>query len=94
MTPDGSAVRVAPHHCLECGAHLDALGTSDGSAYQEPEPGAPVVCIRCGAVMAWAAGTLRGFTDAEMDELIADGETMNEIARTVRSVHLIRAGAN
>jgi hypothetical protein len=38
--------------------------------------------------------TLRGMTDAEMDELIADTETMDELAKNAKRIHIMRAGMN
>ena len=76
--------------CLACGHEIDASGALDGSN-ELPEPGSIVVCIRCGAVMMHAQDmTLRGMTDEEMDEVTADKELMNNLAKNVRKVHLLR----
>jgi hypothetical protein len=50
-----------------------------------PNPGDPMACIRCGAVMTYdERGALRGFTDEEIDGLASDTETMAELAKLVR----------
>jgi hypothetical protein len=41
-----------------------------------------------------AGGGLRPFTDDEARELLTDIETMNDLARIVRRIHVIRAGLN
>lgn len=87
-------IRIRPGACLECGRKLDAIGTLDGTT-PRPEPGNAIVCIGCGAVMTVdAAGALCGFTDQQMNELIADTAHMDEIARLVRRVHFIRHATN
>lgn len=92
MTPetDPAITRVPLTRCLECGRELSAVGTSDGSP-AKPEPGDPIACIGCGAVMTIdAEGALRGFTEEEMDDLTADPEAMNNLALVVRRIHYLR----
>lgn len=81
-------------NCLQCGHKMNASGSADGAPHL-PEPGDLVLCIRCGAVMMHADDmTVRGMTDEEMDELVADKETMDELAKNVKRIHLMRAGMN
>lgn len=87
-------IRIAPSACIECGRKIDAIGSMDGIT-PHPEPGSPIICLRCGAVMTIDAnGAPCGFTDQQMTEIIADTETMNEIARLVRRVHFLRHATN
>lgn len=75
--------------CLQCGKRLNALGALEGEA--QPDPGSLIVCIHCGAVMMCADDlTPRGMTDAEMDEVTKDAETMNDLAKYVKRIHLLR----
>ena len=74
---------------MECGHALNALGTL-GDAIWPPNPGDPVVCIRCGAACTFEDGKLRGFTDKEMEDLLADAEAMDDLARMVQRVHFLR----
>ena len=39
-------------------------------------------------------GALRGFTDKEMEELLCDTEAMDDLARVVRGIHLVRHSTN
>lgn len=81
-------------NCLKCGKKMNASGSTDGSPHL-PEPGDLVLCIKCGAVMKHADDmTLRGMTEQEMDELVADTETMDELAKNVQRIHIMRAGLN
>lgn len=93
MTPPGTR-RITPKPCLRCGVPLNAIGMITEGDARGPQPGDPVVCIRCGGVMTMENGELRGFTDAEMDELTADAETMADLARMVQRVYLVRHGVN
>jgi hypothetical protein len=82
--------KIPESHCLECGYLLNASATADGTQ-QLPSPGDLMVCMKCGAVMLHAGDlSPRGMTDQEMDDLIADTETMNEIAKVVKRIYLIR----
>lgn len=94
MTPETHEPGIAKFQdskCLECGARLNAAG-SPGPGELLPEPGDYCVCYKCGAVMKFSSDlTPRGMTEAEMDELTADAETMDELARQVARVHLVRA---
>lgn len=87
-----SGIRKTPEsRCLECGHKVNAGAAADGSG-SLPGPNDVVVCLKCGAVMRYADEmTLRGMTDAEMDELTSDKEWMDEVARTVKKVHMVRA---
>lgn len=77
--------------CLNCGKVFDALGTGDLNVAADPQPGDVTVCIRCGAVMKIGDNLrVRGMTDAEMDELQADTEWMNQVARLVKTIHFMR----
>jgi hypothetical protein len=90
MTPD--IIRVPESACLNCGHLLNALGTGDLNVEAKPEPGDVTVCIKCGAVMKLDQDLRpRGMSDQEMDELVADREWMDEVARVVQTVHFIRA---
>jgi hypothetical protein len=91
LPPD--TVAIPETRCLECGHTFNAIGTGDGSV-PAPHPGDPVACIDCGAVMTFENGRLRGFTEAEAYDLIADEKTLDNLARLVRNIHLLRAGLN
>lgn len=88
-------IRKLPEcHCLQCGHKMNASGSVDGSL-DLPEPGDLVLCLKCGAVMKHADDmSVRGMTEQEMDELIADTETMDELAKNVQRIHIMRAGMN
>jgi Zn ribbon nucleic-acid-binding protein len=88
-------VRKIPEcKCLFCGHNMNASASVDGTL-NLPEPGDLVLCLKCGAVMKHADDmSVRGMTDEEMDELIADTETMDELAKAVQGIHFIRARAN
>ncbi len=90
-TPE--VIRVPETACLECGHKLDAIGTA-GGAMRTPRPGEAVVCIQCGAAMTFEDGRLRGFTDEEMEDLLADPHAMDDLARMVHRVHLVRHAQN
>lgn len=95
MTDREGIVRVRPKPCPTCKNNLNAIGSDDGSTGRGPMPGDPVVCLRCGSVMTVdSAGELTGFTDKQMDDLVADREFMNHVARLVRRVHFLRASVN
>lgn len=88
-TPD--VARVPVSRCLDCHALMDALGTGDRDVEAQPNPGDVAVCIKCGAVMKLDNNLrLRGMTDAEMDELIADRQFMDQIARMVQKIHFLK----
>lgn len=87
-------LRIPETRCLECRRKLDAIGTADPATEgATPNPGDPVACIGCGAVMTFENGRLRGFTEREMDALEADEDTMKALARIVQHIHFLR-GAN
>lgn len=80
--------RTPENRCLECGTPLNA--TECFETERAPTEGSLVACIRCGAVMMFAHDlTLRGMTDAEMDEVTRDHETMNQLARMVSRIHML-----
>jgi hypothetical protein len=83
--------KLPPAKCLECNQPLNAAGSFEHPG-ELPKPGDLYVCGKCGAVMLYADDlTPRGMTEPEMQELIEDTETMNELARSVARVHLFRA---
>lgn len=93
--PEPGVTLTPLNKCLNCGYKINAAGTPDGSAGAPPTDGSLAVCLKCGAVMAYAHDlTLRGLTDAEMDEIINERETMDVLAHLVRRIHFIRHGAN
>lgn len=70
---------------------MNAAGAADGPG-ELPRPGDLNICYRCGAVMLFSDDlTPRGMTEQEINELTEDTETMNELARQVSRVHLLRA---
>ena len=84
-------VHAPENHCLRCGHKMNALGTAEQGVEAKPEPGSLAVCIHCGAVMMLDEHLrLRGMSDAEMDQITADPELMDSLARMVRKVHLLR----
>ena len=86
-------MRVPETRCLECGHGLNAIGTL-GEAIRTPRPGEAIVCIKCGAACTMENGKLRGFTDEEMEDLLSDPEAMDDLARMVERVHLVRHAIN
>jgi hypothetical protein len=83
-------VQIPECRCLSCGRPMDALGTPDG-AEAKPAPGDIAVCLRCGAVMKLDENLkLRGMTEAEMDELVADQAWMDEVAQLVGAIHFLK----
>jgi hypothetical protein len=84
--------RIQATRCPQCDARLSAVGDlEDGRG---PQAGDPVACLRCGAIMMFEAGGVRGFTDAEAEELLSDHEAMDNLARLVRNIQLFRAVQN
>lgn len=82
---------VPESRCLNCGHAMNAVGTADLNDIALPSPGDVTVCIRCGAVMMLDENLrLRGMSDAEMDELVADTEWMGQIAKMVRAIHFVK----
>ena len=87
--------RIPVTQCLECGTTLSGIGDLEDGDGPAPGPGDPVACIRCGAVATVDGdGALRGFTDREMDELIADRAAMDGLARLVQNIHLLKHQVN
>jgi len=90
----------ATHHmqscrCLNCGHSLNAASSTSGKPIERPKDGDITVCIKCGAVMAYdGVRGLRGLSDAEIHELMADTEKMDEIAHTVQAIRVIQAQQN
>lgn len=84
---NSDVTRVPESHCLHCGCKMDALDTGDPNDTAPPSPGEIAVCIKCGAVMILDYELkLRALTGAEVDALLADHATMDQVARTVRTV--------
>jgi hypothetical protein len=89
--PSPDRVRVPESRCLNCGKLMDALGTGDYDVPADPHPGDVTICIKCGAVMRLDGNLrMRGMTDAEMDELVADKEWMNQVAKMVGAIHFMK----
>lgn len=84
-----STVRVRETSCVNCGKTLDAV--SDTGHGQAPEPGHPILCLKCGAVYILGEDLVpRAFTKQEEEELLKDEQTMNEIAFFTRKIHIMR----
>jgi hypothetical protein len=82
--------RTPEGRCLNCGYKINTSGTADASD-GAPTEGCLLVCLKCGAVMMYDRDLKpRGMTDAEMDELTADQEAMDDLARIVKRVHLVK----
>lgn len=76
--------------CLYCGAER-AFGPGDPNDTAPPNPGDIVVCIQCGGVMILDYGlALRAMTGAEMDRLLADHPTLDQVASAVRRIRSIK----
>ena len=91
----GATTRTPLNKCLDCGCKISAASTPDGRAGPPPTEGDLTVCIKCGAVMMLDRDLkVRGMTDAEIEELTSNRATMDELARMVRCIHLIRHRAN
>ena len=69
-----------------------ARSSTDGSPIPPPAEGDLSVCLRCGAVMKYDSADIafRGMTQSEMDELKADTEQMNMLAKLVRGIRFVR----
>lgn len=89
-TWEPNIAKIPESLCLKCGYRLNASATADGSQGL-PDPGDLMVCLKCGAVMVHADDlSPRGMTDEEMDQLQSDTEAMNELAKAVKNVYLVR----
>jgi hypothetical protein len=89
--PPSDVALVPESPCLNCGVTLVAAGTADPSLPAAPHPGDVTVCIRCAAVMIYDDHLRpRPFTDAEISQLLADPEAMNQIARMIETVKAIQ----
>jgi hypothetical protein len=77
--------RISESRCVGCGTRLNAVSTANPGEAAMAEPGDLTVCTRCLAVMK-LDGDLRprALTDAEAEELMADRDRMEELARMVR----------
>ena len=83
--------KVPESRCLNCGHLMNTVATDRAGVEAKPEPGDNAVCLKCGAVMKLDENLrVRGMTDAEMDELVADHETMDEVARMVQKIHFLK----
>ncbi len=87
---DPAIRRVKETRCLACDTRLDAIGAPGEQGTPVPDPGDPVACIRCGAVMTYENGALRGFTEKEMDELERDPEAMSELGHMVKGIRFLK----
>ena len=77
--------------CLNCGEAMNATAKPQKPDDELPEDGAIVVCLRCGAAMAYDSKLgVRGFTEKEIDEIMADPDALNDLAKTVKAVQFIR----
>lgn len=77
--------------CLECGAKIDGAGDPENDA-EVPTPGAWLICIVCGGVMALDDDYRpRMLTTEERRELARDLETMGKLRSIQRKVHFIQA---
>jgi hypothetical protein len=89
--PPPDVAITKPCNCLECGKLINALGTGDRRIAARPSPGDLMACIGCGAVMMLADDlTMRGMTEEEIDDVMANVEAMNDLARAVRGIHLLK----
>ena len=71
--------------CLHCGHPLTA--TTGVNHNERPGPGDVVICWTCGAIMKFANDlTVRGMTDQEAKDLLADPEYSRYLAKIVRRI--------
>jgi hypothetical protein len=76
--------RITEGRCAGCGTRLNAVCTANGEAAMAAA-GDLTVCTRCGALMRLDDDLRpRALTDAEAEELMADRDRMEEMARMVR----------
>ena len=89
---ENQKITVVPDHkCLACGYTIRGAVHEEGKAIP-PKEGDFCVCSRCGAITLFdAAGELRGLSDAEITEFLADEETMKTLDAMVRRVHFVRS---
>ena len=87
--------RIPESACLGCGYKIDASGSPDGRPTKGPQPGNLSICLRCGAVMAYAEDlSLRPLTDDEVREISQDDDAMRDIAHITKGIHFVRATLN
>jgi hypothetical protein len=89
-------IRKLPEtYCLECGYRMDAAGAADGKDDMLAQPGDISICMKCGAVQRFADDmTMRPNTPEEAEEITNDPELLNELARYVKGVHVLRHQVN
>jgi hypothetical protein len=81
--------RTPECRCLNCGTRLSA---ATGNEYDNPpQEGAIMVCMRCGAIMAFDDELqVRCLTAAEAQAVAADTELLRELAAVVLKVRLVQ----
>ena len=94
FSPEPGITLVGSTTCPECGARLNAVGghKAGGTAGETAQPGAISICGKCGAAMVIGDDMkLRGFTDAEAEEVLKDPAWLEVLAKATLAVHLYRA---
>lgn len=94
MSSEIEVTRTPRQRCpnRDCGHLLTALG---GPAGQKPEAGSIIVCGYChGVLMMKDDFTARGLTTDEMNELIADTDTMDKLAMMILELKAAKARDN
>lgn len=90
--PDGTP-RTTPTACFSCGNLLDAAQSVKGG--EVPSAGTISVCFYCSSIAIFDEDlSLRGFTEEELQNLMADAAAMATIARAVGACRFIRAARN
>lgn len=92
MSAPLQAIRIEETKCLACGHTINRVGCFDDEAQLPPEPGDLVLCIRCGAIMALADDkhSVRPLEEEEIEELVADPDTIQELSEKVARIHFVR----
>lgn len=79
---------LPPTHCPHCGREADAA--TDMTTQEVPDPGSLSVCIGCGALSIFGDDMqLRELTLEERQKVRDDPETMAEVRRHQRAVHML-----
>jgi hypothetical protein len=78
---------IPPARCGRCGAQVECV-----SGAREPTPGDLSVCSECGVAMILGRRLiLRPLTGAEAQQLLADPERLENLARMTRAVLAMKA---
>lgn len=82
--------RIPEQRCPFCGTEISATSTAGEEATEAPEPGDPVVCIKCASVNTPDENQqLRQMTRAEIDGF--DPITQTDVRRIQEAILFLKA---